>query len=133
MIQFNADLEQKIAQRTAELSIAKEKAEVANKAKSTFIANMSHELRTPLNAILGFTQLITRNQNLPAEEQQHLEIISRSGEHLLSLINDVLDLSKIEAERLTLDRNNFDLYEFLNDLRQMFDLKAGQKKPIYFI
>ena len=125
--QFNADLEQKVQQRTAELSTAKEKAEVANRAKSSFIANMSHELRTPLNAILGFTQLIIRDRTLPEEVQKHLEIISRSGEHLLSLINDVLDLSKIEAERLTLELDDFDLYCFLNDLKQMFDLKANQK------
>ncbi len=126
--QFNADLEQKVEQRTAELSTAKEKAEVANQAKSAFIANMSHELRTPLNAILGFAQLVTRNQALPKEEQKHLEIISRSGEHLLGLINNVLDLSKIEAERFTLEQTNFDLYEFLNDLKQMFALKASNKK-----
>ena len=125
--QFNADLEQKVEQRTAELSTAKEKAEVANQAKSTFIANMSHELRTPLNAILGFAQLITRNQALPKEEQKHLKIISRSGEHLLGLINNILDLSKIEAERFTLEQINFDLYEFLNDLKQMFALKARNK------
>jgi ammonium transporter, Amt family len=125
--QFNADLEQKVQQRTAELSAAKEKAEVANRAKSSFIANMSHELRTPLNAILGFTQLINRNQALPPEERQHLGIISRSGEHLLALINDVLDLAKIEAERLTLQEENFDLYHFVDDLEQMFKLKASNK------
>ena len=110
------------------MSTAKEKAEVANQAKSAFIANMSHELRTPLNAILGFAQLITRNQALPKKEQKHLEIISRSGEHLLGLINNVLDLSKIEAERFTLEKTNFDLYEFLKDLKQMFALKASNKK-----
>jgi ammonium transporter, Amt family len=125
--QFNADLEQKVQQRTAELSAAKEKAEVANRAKSSFIANMSHELRTPLNAILGFTQLIARNQALPSEEQKHLAIISRSGEHLLALINDVLDIAKIEAERLTLQEEEFDLYRFVDDLEQMFELKASNK------
>lgn len=125
--QFNADLEQTITQRTAELATAKEKAEVANQAKSTFIANMSHELRTPLNAILGFAQLMSRNQTLPPEEQKHLGIISRSGEHLLSLINNVLDLAKIEANHLVLTEDEFDLYSFLSDLQQMLDLKTDHK------
>jgi ammonium transporter, Amt family len=125
--QFNADLEEKVEQRTAELSTAKDKAEVANRAKSSFIANMSHELRTPLNAILGFTQLIARNQALPSETQQHIGIISRSGEHLLALINDVLDLAKIEAERLTLQEEDFNLHRFVDDLEQMFQLKASTK------
>ncbi len=125
--QFNADLEQTVQQRTEEVLKAKEKAEVANRAKSTFITNMSHELRTPLNAILGFAQLMTRSQTLPLEQQEHLNIISRSGEHLLSLINNILDSSKIEAEQITLNENNFDLYCFLDDLEQMFHLKARNK------
>lgn len=124
---FNRELEQQVGQRTAELSKAKEKAEVANKAKSSFIANMSHELRTPLNAILGFTQLMSRNEAIPTAEQRHLEIISRSGEHLLGLINNVLDLSKIEAEHLSLEEVVFDLYGFLNDLEQMFSLQVTRK------
>ncbi|MEL6578139.1 MAG: ammonium transporter, partial [Cyanobacteria bacterium J06621_12] len=124
---FNAELEQKVAQRTAELSTAKEKAEVANQAKSSFIANMSHELRTPLNAILGFAQLMARNQTLPPEEQRQIGIINRSGEHLLALINSVLDLSQIEAEKLNLVLNQFDLYALLEDLEQMFSLKAASQ------
>ena len=117
-------LEQKVVERTAELAEAKEKAEVANDAKSTFLANMSHELRSPLNAILGFAQVMTRSKTLTPEQLENVSIISRSGEHLLTLINQVLDLSKIEAGRITLNENNFDLYRLLDDLEDMFQLKA---------
>jgi len=85
---------------------------------------MSHELRTPLNAILGFSQLMQRDSALTADQQENLETIGRSGEHLLILINDVLELSKIEAGRVTLSENNFDLYRLLDDLASMFHLRA---------
>jgi signal transduction histidine kinase/CheY-like chemotaxis protein len=114
-----ATLEQKVAERTAELIIAKEKAEVANQAKSTFIANMSHELRSPLNAIMGFSQLILRTKNLPKEHYENASIIHHSGEYLLSLINDILDFSKIEAGKSTLNPQDFDLYRLLDDLEDI--------------
>ncbi|MEG4493558.1 ATP-binding protein [Microcoleus sp. D3_18_C4] len=120
-------LEQRVQERTGELAVAKDKAEVANQAKSTFLANMSHELRSPLNAILGFSQLMTRSQTLSPEHQENISIISSSGEHLLTLINNVLDLSKIESGRTTLNPQKFDLYRLLNDLEDMFQLKADDK------
>jgi CheY-like chemotaxis protein len=88
---------------------------------------MSHELRTPLNAILGFSQLMSRSRSLPSEHQDNLGIITRSGEHLLTLINQVLDLSKIEAGRTTLNETSFDLHRLLDDLEDMFQLKAEDK------
>jgi PAS domain S-box-containing protein len=96
-------------------------------AKSTFLAQMSHELRTPLNAILGFAQLMNNSSYLPLKHQENLNIIARSGEHLLNLINQVLDLSKIEAGRMTLNEAKLDLYRLLNDLKNMFQLKTNNK------
>ena len=120
-------LEKRVEERTAELKEAKEIADTANKAKSEFLANMSHELRTPLNAVLGFTQLLQRDSSLNKEIQENLDIINRSGEHLLSLIGDVLDLSKIEAGHITLNENSFDLYRLLDTLEEMLGLKAEIK------
>ena len=126
----NVRLEQEISDRKkteAELERAKEAAIAANLAKSTFLANMSHELRTPLNAILGFSQLMNLDTNLLNEQKENLHIIQRSGEHLLTLINQVLDLSKVEAGRMTLSENNFDIYHLVADIEDMFALKANDQ------
>ena len=128
--EMSRNLERKVIERTEELQLAKEQAERANQAKSAFLANMSHELRTPLNAILGFTQLMARHSQLPEEEQENLSIIQRSGEHLLTLINQVLDLSKIEAGRASLDAKPFDLHELLYEQQDIFSMKA-RKKGLY--
>jgi signal transduction histidine kinase/DNA-binding NarL/FixJ family response regulator len=121
------DLEERVRQRTAELLEAKEAAEAADEAKSTFLATMSHELRTPLNAILGFAQLMKSDASLSPSYRENLNIIARSGEHLLGLINDILDMSKIESGRMLLMENAFDFYLLLDSVEQMFQLQASEK------
>ncbi|OUD14050.1 PAS domain S-box protein [Thioflexithrix psekupsensis] len=107
---------------------AKEAAEAANRAKSTFLANMSHELRTPMNAILGFCQLLQRDANTDNHQRHYLNIINRSGEHLLMLINDVLEMSKIEAGQTLLHENDFNLHQLLQTLEDMFRIRAETKQ-----
>lgn len=125
--QLNLELEQRVSDRTFELQKAMEAAEAANRAKSTFLANMSHELRTPLNAILGFAQLLSRDLTMSSEQRQQLNIINRSGQHLLNLINDILEMSKIEAGRLHFVPQSFDLSAMLNTLEDMLQMRAVEK------
>jgi signal transduction histidine kinase/ActR/RegA family two-component response regulator/HAMP domain-containing protein len=114
-------------QAMIELETAILSAETANRAKSEFLANMSHELRTPLNAILGFSQLMRRDPGISPEQLTNLETIGRSGEHLLSLINDVLEFSKIEADRTVLNQEDFDLHRLLHSIEEVFRLKVQEK------
>jgi PAS domain S-box-containing protein len=124
---MNSLLEQRVAQRTHELERARDAAEAANLAKSTFLSNMSHELRTPLNAILGFAQLMERDQRIPEDERSNIATINRSGKHLLSLINDVLEISRIESGQLSLNLEVVDLQEQLDNLAEVMGVRARQK------
>lgn len=124
---YRDHLEELVRERTAELAVAKENAETANAAKSAFLSNMSHELRTPLNAILGYSQLMQRDSALQGEQLEYLETINHSGEHLLTLINDVLEISKIEAKHINIEPTTFDLYALLHDLDGMFRIRTNAK------
>lgn len=120
-------LEELVHQRTAELVEARDQAQTANRAKSTFLANMSHELRTPLNAILGFTTLVRQDPCIPEQRRQDLGIVTRSGEHLLSLIDDILDIAKIEAGRMVLELRSVQLHELLRSTVDLMRVRAEEK------
>jgi len=124
---FNQELEELVKERTLELEIAKESADSANKAKSQFLTNMSHELRTPLNAILGYAQILKNNKD-PEKHQKGLNIIQRSGNHLLTLINDILDISKIEAGKLEIEHEPFHLEGLLHDLIDTLRVQANNQQ-----
>ncbi len=124
---YKDQLEETVRQRTAELLLARDAAEAANKAKSVFLANMSHELRTPLNAILGFSSIMRNNPLLQENDRHYMDIINRSGEHLLTLINDVLEMAKIEAGRVQIYEAPFDLGAMVRDVANMMRVRAAEK------
>ncbi len=111
----------------AQLMVAKQEAEAASKTKSQFLANVSHDLRTPLNGILGYAQILAHDESLDARTREAIGIIEKSGNHLLNLINDILDISRIEAQKLTLSKESFPLRHFLEDLADIIRLQVRKK------
>jgi signal transduction histidine kinase len=121
-------LEHRVEERTLDLKQAKEAAESASRSKAAFLANMSHELRTPLNAILGFAHLMLYDRELNEQHQSDLQTICNSGNHLLTMINDILEMSKLEAGTVLLREKECDLYDIVDIAKGMLSLKAQEKE-----
>jgi signal transduction histidine kinase/DNA-binding NarL/FixJ family response regulator len=124
---LNSGLENLVKERTSQLEVAKDAAETANRAKSVFLANMSHELRTPLNAILGFARLTKEGTDVTSEQRKNLDIITLSGGHLLNLINNVLDISKIESGRMSLEITPVDIYQMIQEMSSLLYVNAEER------
>ena len=127
LFDYSRTLQERVSDRTRALEKAKLAADAANQAKSEFLANMSHELRTPLNGILGYAQLLSRSEAIPAKEQEGVAVIRQCGNHLLTLINDILDIAKIEARKLELHPAEIHLPNFLESVCEICRLKAEEK------
>jgi PAS domain S-box-containing protein len=127
LLRYREHLQELVDQRTAELVGALDQAQAANRAKTLFLANMSHELRTPLNAILGFSDLMRRDEGVSSKQAEALGIINRSGTHLLALIDDILDMARIESGHRVLEIATVDLVELVRDAMTMMRVPAGQK------
>jgi len=124
----NDSLEHRVRQRTAELELAKDQAEQANRAKTHFLANMSHEIRTPMTAILGYGDMMLDPNQSPSEKLDAIQTVRRNGQHLLAIINDILDISKIEAGQMTIERIEVVLVELIADIASLMRIRAGERQ-----